>query len=103
MIWVGVHASLPVCSGTRCSPVRPSVHTRGDQPTYPVGKTTVIPSKTYRKQPRAFDRDMYATHELIENVFIKLKQVRPIAARYDRTARNFFAAIQLVACVVWAN
>jgi transposase len=30
---------------------------------------------------------------LIENFFCKLKQFRAIATRYDKTARNFLAAV----------
>jgi transposase len=37
---------------------------------------------------------------LIENFFQKLKQYRAIATRYDNTARNFLAAIYLVASVI---
>jgi transposase len=33
----------------------------------------------------------------------KIKQFRAIATRYDKTARNFLAAVQLVASVVWLN
>jgi transposase len=68
-----------------------------------VGKTAVIPSKANRKQPREFDRDVYAARHLIENFFAKLKQYRAIVTRYDKTARNFLAAINLAASVVWLN
>jgi transposase len=40
---------------------------------------------------------------LIENFFNKLKQYRAIATRYDKTARNFLAAIHLAATVVSLN
>jgi transposase len=66
-----------------------------------VGKTTVIPSKANRKQLRKFDRYMYAARHLIENFFAKLKQFRAIATRYDKTARNFLAAVHLAASVIW--
>jgi transposase len=58
------------------------------KPLTAAGKTAVIPSKANRKQPRAFDRDMYAARHLIENFFAKLKQFRAIATRYDKTARH---------------
>ena len=35
--------------------------------------------------------------------FAKIKQFRAIATRYEETARNFLAAVRLVACVVWLN
>jgi transposase len=38
---------------------------------------------------------------LIENFFAKIKQFRAIATRYENTARNFHAAVRLVASVVW--
>lgn len=73
------------------------------KPLTAAGKTAVIPSKANRKQPRAFDRDMYAARHLIENFFAKLKQFRAIATRYDKTARNFLAAVHWVASVIWLN
>ena len=36
---------------------------------------------------------IYTARHLIENFFAKLKQFRAIATRYDKTARNFLAAI----------
>jgi len=67
------------------------------------GKIAVIPSKTNRKLPREFDKDTYKARHLIENFFAKLKQFRAIATRYDKTARNFLAAIHLVATAIWLN
>ena len=46
---------------------------------------------------------MYAARHLIENFFAKIKQFRAIATPYDKTARNFLAAVQLVACAIWLN
>ncbi|MDD3276838.1 MAG: IS5/IS1182 family transposase, partial [Kiritimatiellales bacterium] len=37
------------------------------------------------------------------NFFCRLKQFRAIATRYDKTARNFLAAIHLVSAVIWLN
>jgi len=42
-------------------------------------------------------------HHELENFFARLKQYRAIATRYDRTARNFLAAIHLAAALVWLN
>ena len=67
------------------------------------GKTAVIPSKANRKQPRTFDKHTYKARHLIENFFAKLKQFRAIATRYDKTARNFLAAIHFVAALIWLN
>jgi transposase len=73
------------------------------QPLQEAGKTAVIPPKKGRKAPRDYDRDLYKTRHLIENFFAKLKQFRAIATRYDKTARNFLAAIHLAASLVWLN
>jgi transposase len=63
----------------------------------------VIPSKSNRKEPRHLDKYLYAARHLIENFFARLKQFRAIATRYDKTARNFLAAVYLAAGVVWLN
>jgi transposase len=65
------------------------------------GKVVVIPPKANRLQPRDYDRDLYTARHLIENFFARLKQFRAIATRYDKTARNFLAAVQLTAAVIW--
>jgi transposase len=73
------------------------------EPLKEAGKAAVIPPKASRKEPRSYDRDLYQARHLIENFFAKLKQYRAIATRYDKTARNFLAAIHLAAAVVWLN
>jgi transposase len=73
------------------------------EPLAQAGKTAVIPPKANRKVPRPYDKDLYQARHLIENFFAKLKQYRAIATRYDKTARNFLAAIHLAAAVIWLN
>lgn len=65
------------------------------------GKEAVIPSKGNRTAPRPYDKHLYQARHLIENFFAKLKQFRAIATRYDKTARNFLAAIHLVGAAIW--
>jgi len=73
------------------------------EPLARAGKTAVIPPKSNRKTSRAYDRELYKDRHLIENFFCKLKQFRAIATRYDKTARNFLAAIHLAAATIWLN
>lgn len=73
------------------------------EPLRAAGKAWVIPPKANRKLPRGYDRHLYKARHLIENFFARIKQFRAIATRYDKTARNFLAAIHLVASVVWLN
>ena len=76
---------------------------RALEPIAAAGKTAVIPPRTNRSLPRDYDRELYAARHLIETFFAKIKQFRAIAIRYEKTARNFLAAVQLVASVVWLN
>ena len=73
------------------------------RPLAAAGKAAVIPPKANRRAPRDFDRHLYKARHLIENFFAKLKQFRAIATRYDKTARNFLAAIHLAASAIWLN
>ena len=65
------------------------------------GTKAVIPNRSNRKQPFAFDRQSYRQRHRIENAFCRLKDFRRIATRYDRLARNFLASVCLVAAIVW--
>jgi transposase len=65
------------------------------------GKAAVIPPKANRKVRRGYDKELYKARHLIENFFAKLKPFRAIATRYDKTARNFLAAVYLAADVIW--
>jgi len=73
------------------------------EPLLAAQKQVVIPPRTNRKAQRPYDRHLYKARHLIENFFARLKQYRAIATRYDKTARNFLAAIHLAATLVWLN
>jgi len=73
------------------------------KPLAAAGKIAVIPSKANRQISRDYDRDLFKARHLIENFFAKLKQFRAIATRYDKTKRNFLAAVQLAAAAIWLN
>jgi len=67
------------------------------------GKTAVIPPRRSRAEQREYDRHLYQARHLIENFFCKLKQFRGIATRYDKTKRNFLAAVYLAATAILLN
>ena len=73
------------------------------EPLAAAGKTAVIPPRANRSSLRDYDRPLYGERHLIENFFARIKQFRAIATRYEKTTRNFLAAVQLVASVVWLN
>nr|WP_202881926.1 transposase [Sinorhizobium fredii] len=60
----------------------------------------------YSEQPHAhthpsFDRSVYKRRNLVERMFCRLKDWRRIATRYDKLARNFMAAVELAATIIW--
>ena len=59
----------------------------------------VIPSTASRTVPYPLDRRAYKRRNVIERLFGRMKNWRRIATRYDRLARNYMAAIALVAVV----
>jgi transposase len=64
----------------------------------------VIPSTAARTVPYPLDRAAYRRRNLIERLFGRLKNWRRIATRYDRLARNYMAALALVAVAAeWAK
>lgn len=65
--------------------------------------TPVIPPKANRKAPRKCDYALYGERNLIERFFNKIKHFRAIATRYDKLARNFLAALQLVSVIILLN
>jgi transposase len=62
-----------------------------------------IPTCRDRKVQRSVDHALYRQRNLIERFFNKLKHFRRVATRYDKTARNFLAAILLAATRLWAR
>ena len=67
------------------------------------GKKIVIPTKANRKNPRLLTKTCIRRVHLIENFFARLKQFRGIATRYDKTAKNFLAAVFMVGAYVWLS
>lgn len=65
--------------------------------------TSVIPSTASRTVPYPLSRVAYKRRNMIERLFCRLKNWRRIATRYDRLARNYLAALALVAVATeWA-
>ena len=69
------------------------------RPVADLGAACVIPCNPTRKQPIAYDFNIYKAHNRIERCFNKLKHFRRIATRYDRRALYFLAFIH-VACAI---
>ena len=100
---VGADHLLPSMQADTLIATKRSMPTSGSSRRWRAGKTAVIPPKANRRLPRDYDQYIYQARHLIENFFAKLKQFRAIATRYDKTARNFLAAIHLTAGLIWLN
>ena len=60
-----------------------------------------IPTQRDRKVQRSVDPALYRQRNLIERFFNKLKHFRKVATRYEKTARNYLAAILIVSARLW--
>lgn len=67
------------------------------------GGIVVIPSRITATDPRDTDRHIYKERHLVENLFLKLKNRRRFATRYDKLAVSFFAVVLLAAILVWLS
>lgn len=68
------------------------------------GISPCIPPRAKRKLPAIYCKTIYKQRYMVENLFAKLKDCRPIAMRFDRHTRTFLSAIQIAATVIfWFN
>lgn len=65
------------------------------------GMTVLIPSRSKSLNPRTYDPAIYRERNQIERLFNRLKNCRRVASRYDKTARNFLAMLQLAGTMLW--
>jgi len=52
-------------------------------------------------RPCRFDRERYRQRSLVERCFLRLKQWRRIATRYDKRAETYLAFLTLASIVLW--
>lgn len=65
------------------------------------GAVAVIPSQSDRHVQRDYDRERYKQRNVVERFFNRIKHYRRVATRYDKTARNYFAAVTIVSVLLW--
>ena len=65
------------------------------------GMKFVVCSHPTRKRRRRLDRKLYGQRYLVEAFFHRLKRFRAIATRYEKTARNYLALIQIACVWLW--
>ncbi len=59
------------------------------------GATAVIPPKSSRNEQRGLDREACRERRPVERIIGRIKEFRRVAARYDKTARNFLSTVRL--------
>jgi transposase len=68
------------------------------------GSRAIIPPRRHRcTKPRTFDAALYRFRHRVEFFFNKLKQFRRVATRYEKTARNYLAMVQIGCIRIWAK
>jgi transposase len=67
------------------------------------GGTPVIPGRKSRKVDIKVEPLVYALRNHVERCFNKLKCSRRLATRYDKTAANYLAFVQIAAARLWTR
>ncbi|TDU62098.1 transposase, partial [Prosthecobacter fusiformis] len=64
------------------------------------GMKACIPPRSNRVAPAAYDKALYKKRHCVENFFEKIKRMRRIATRYDKTDVSFMAFVLLGICTL---
>lgn len=65
------------------------------------GALPVIPPRTRRREPHAYDAHLYQERHLVECFIGKIKQYRRVFSRFDKLARRYLAFLHLVSALIW--
>jgi transposase len=65
------------------------------------GGVPVIPNRATNRIQWEFDEQEYKERSLVENLFMKLKNYRRFATRYEKLAASYLAVCLLAAILVW--
>ena len=61
--------------------------------------------QTRREKPyhgqRPLDKELYKERNRVERLIARLKQLRRVAPRYEKTAENYLAMLTLAAILLW--
>jgi transposase len=66
-------------------------------------KVVICCNPTRKRRRRRLDRRLYQRRCQVEIFFHHLKRFRGVATRYDKTARNYLATVQVACAVRWLN
>jgi transposase len=68
---------------------------------YDNGGEPTIPSKSNRKIQRRCDWWLYKERHVVEKFFLRLKNFRRVATRYDKLAFTFAGFVCVASIVIW--
>ena len=63
----------------------------------------VILAKNNERAPVPHDPNLYAQRNIVERLFCKMKDMRRLATRFEKTSRNFLSMVQIFAIRCWIN
>ncbi len=62
----------------------------------------IIPMRSNNKNPNPdFDKEIYKSRHVIENLFVRLKHFRSISTRFEKLARNFKSVLYFACTIHW--
>ena len=65
------------------------------------GAEAVVPAKTTRCTARDIDENLYRDRNKVERFFLRIKQNRAVATRYDKTAASYLGVVELACIMCW--
>ena len=65
------------------------------------GMVAVIPPRSNRKTPRAYDAELYKARNVVERFIGRIKHYRRVATRYDKLSRVYLGFLQFVSVFIW--
>ena len=68
-----------------------------------MGAEAVIPPRRHRKEQRAYDKAIYTARNLVERLFLKTKNFRRVATRYERLSATYAAMVATAASLLWIS
>jgi len=67
------------------------------------GAVPVIPYRSNAGHPQPYNKRLYRERNLVERFFCRLKDMRRLAQRFDKLARNYLAAVHLFSIRLWLS
>ena len=67
------------------------------------GALAVIPSKTNARRQIPHDPNLYARRNIVERFFCRMKDMRRLATRFEKSAANFRSMLYLFAARCWCS